>query len=104
MKSANILAQTIADTLNKKATLKDYEKRMKDLNKELKLHYKIRRYANSLTPQEIDELFVKLKNKGIEEFLEKEGNMDEPSKFVGKLLTNPAYFTMLGTAIKFMTA
>ena len=43
-----------------------------------------------------------LKHKGIEEFLEKEGNMDEPSKFVGKLMSNPKFFTMLGTAMKFM--
>jgi digeranylgeranylglycerophospholipid reductase len=104
MKSANILSQTIADTLNKKTTLNNYEKRMEELNKELKFHFKIRRYANSLTPKETDELFIKLKNKGIEEFLAKEGNMDEPGKFVGKLITNPTYFTMLGTAIKFLTA
>ena len=104
MKSANILSQTIADTLNKKTTLNTYENKMNELNKELKLHFKIRRYANSLTPSELDELFLKLKNKGIEEFLIKEGNMDEPTKFIGKLLTNPKYFTMLGTAIKFLTA
>lgn len=104
MKSANILSQTIADTLNKKTTLNNYEKRMEELNKELKFHFKIRRYANSLTPKETDELFIKLKNKGIEEFLAKEGNMDEPTKFVGKILTNPKYFLMLGTAMKFLTA
>jgi digeranylgeranylglycerophospholipid reductase len=104
MKSANILSQTIADTLNKKTTLNNYEKRMEELNKELKFHFKIRRYANSLTPKETDELFIKLKNKGIEEFLAKEGNMDEPTKFIGKLLTNPKYFLMLGTAMKFLTA
>lgn len=104
IKSANILAQTIADTLNKKTSLNTYEKRMEELNKELKFHWKIRKYANSLTLKETDELFEKLKKKGIEEFLTKEGNMDEPTKFVGKLLSNPRYFTMLGTAIKFLTA
>jgi len=104
IKSANILAQTIADTLKGKTTLTSYEKRMDELNKELKLHWKIRKYANSLSAEETDDLFVKLKKKGIEEFLAKEGNMDEPGKFIGKLMTNPAYFTMLGTALKFLTA
>ncbi|MFA5930750.1 MAG: NAD(P)/FAD-dependent oxidoreductase [archaeon] len=102
MKAANILAETIVDNLKGKATMKDYEKRLEPLNNELKMHWKIRRYANSLSNQEIDDLFVKLKHKGIEEFLEKEGNMDEPSKFVGKLMSNPKFFTMLGTAMKFM--
>jgi len=101
MKSANVLAETIADTLKKKATLKDYEKRMDSLNRELKIHWKIRKYANSLSAKETDELFAKLKHKGIEDFLEKEANMDEPGKFIGKLLSNPAYWTMLGTGIKF---
>ena len=104
IKSAEVLAQTIAETLKGKTTLNSYEKRMEELNKELKFHWKIRKYANSLTPAQTDELFIKLKKKGIEEFLAKEGNMDEPGKFIGKMLTNPAYFTMLGTAIKFLTA
>jgi geranylgeranyl reductase family protein len=104
MKSAEVLAQTISDTLKGKTNLNSYENKMSELNKELKLHWKIRKYANSLTPEETDELFRKLKKKGIEEFLAKEGNMDEPGKFIGKLMTNPAYFTMLGTALKFLTA
>ncbi|MFA5125926.1 MAG: NAD(P)/FAD-dependent oxidoreductase [archaeon] len=102
MKAGNILGETLADMFKRKATLKDYEKRMEPLNNELKMHWKIRKYANSLNNQEIDELFLKLKNKGIEDFLEKEGNMDEPSKFIGKLATNPKYLFMTGTILKFL--
>jgi flavin-dependent dehydrogenase len=102
MKAGNILGQTVADMFKKKATLKDYEKRMEPINNELKMHWKIRRYANSLSNKEIDDLFVKLKQKGIEDFLSKEGNMDEPSKFIGKLLANPQYMLMAGTALKFL--
>ena len=102
MKAGNILGKTIADMIKKTATIKDYEKRMEPLNKELKMHWKIRRYANSLSNKEIDDLFVKLKQKGIEDFLAKEGNMDEPSKFIGKLLANPQYLLMAGTALKFL--
>ncbi len=102
IKAGNILGGTLVDIIKKKATIKDYEKRLEGINKELKLHWKIRNYANSLTNQEIDDLFIKLKKNGIEEFLEKEGNMDEPSKFVGKLLSNPKFVLMAGTAIKFL--
>jgi geranylgeranyl reductase family protein len=102
MKAGNLLAQTIADTIKKKGTINDYEKKLTGLNNELKLHWKIRKYANSLSNQEIDDLFVKLKQKGIEDFLAKEGNMDEPSKFIGKLLANPKFLTMTGTALKFL--
>jgi geranylgeranyl reductase family protein len=103
MKSANVLAETIAEMLKKKENIKNYEKKLESINKELKLHWKIRRYANSLSNEEIDDLFVKLKKNGIEGFLEKEGNMDEPSKFVGKLLSNPKFVLMAGTALKFLT-
>ena len=102
MKAGNILAQTLVNIIKKKGTIKDYEKNLEPINKELKLHWKIRKYANSLSNEEIDNLFVKLKQKGIEEFLEKEGSMDEPSKFVGKLLANPKFLTMAGTALKFL--
>jgi geranylgeranyl reductase family protein len=104
MKAGSVLGGTIADVLKKKATLKDYEKRMEGLNQELKLHWKIRRYANSLSEKEMDDLFVKLKNKGIEEFLEKEANMDEPGKFIGKIATNPRFMLMTGTLLKFLSS
>ncbi len=99
MKAGNILGETIADTIKKKAKLSDYEKRLSNVNKELKMHWKIRKYANSLDNNEIDKLFEKLKAKGIEEFLEQEGNMDEPSKFVGKLAKKPAYWFMAKTLL-----
>jgi digeranylgeranylglycerophospholipid reductase len=99
MKAGNILGQTIADTIKKKAKLSDYEKRLKDVNKELKMHWKIRNYANNLENNEIDKLFEKLKTKGIEDFLEKEGNMDEPSKFIGKMAKSPKYWFMAKTLL-----
>jgi geranylgeranyl reductase family protein len=102
MKAGNILGETLVEVLKKKTTIADYEKRLTPINNELKLHWKIRKYANSLSNEEIDSLFSKLKAKGIEDFLEKEGNMDEPSKFIGKLTTNPKYFFMTGTILKFL--
>jgi hypothetical protein len=49
--------------------------------------------------EEIDALFAKLKAKGIEEFLEKEGDMDNPSKFVGKLAGKPKFWFMARTLL-----
>jgi digeranylgeranylglycerophospholipid reductase len=97
MKAGNILAETIASELKKTGSIKNYYKNMNNINKELKMHWKIRKYVNGLDNKKIDKLFEKLKNKGIEEFLEKEGNMDEPSKFIGKLAKKPSYWFMAKT-------
>ncbi|MEK6958777.1 MAG: NAD(P)/FAD-dependent oxidoreductase [archaeon] len=99
IKSGNILAETLADVFNGKAGLNDYEKRLAPLYKELRMHWKLRRYANSISNEEMDKLFMKLKEKGIEEFLNKEGDMDSPSTFIGKLATNPKYWFMAKTLI-----
>ncbi|MFA6269112.1 MAG: NAD(P)/FAD-dependent oxidoreductase [archaeon] len=104
MKAGNVLGKVLADMLKGKGSLKDYEKKMSGLNEELKFHWKIRKYLNSLSDNELDSLFVKLKKNGIEKFLEEEGNMDEPSKFVGKLTTNPRFMLMTGTILKFLSS
>lgn len=102
MKAGNILGETIANMMKKKGNLKDYEKKLNQINKELLLHWKIRKYINSLSNEEMDKLFLKLKEKNIEHFLEEHGDMDNPTKFVGKLMSNPKYWTLFGTAIKFL--
>ena len=99
MESGNVLAQTIASELKKTGSIKDYEKNLKNINRELKMHWKIRNYVNSLNNEQIDKLFVKLKNKGIEEFLETNGDMDNPSKFIGKLAKSPKYWFMAKTLL-----
>ena len=102
MKAGNILGETIANMMKKKGNLKDYEKKLNQINKELLLHWKIRKYINSLSNEEMDKLFLKLKEKNIEHFLEEHGDMDNPTKFVGKLMRTPKYWTLFGTAIKFL--
>ncbi|MFA5764017.1 MAG: NAD(P)/FAD-dependent oxidoreductase [archaeon] len=99
MESGNVLAQTIASELKKTGSIKDYEKNLKSINRELKMHWKIRSYVNNLNNDQIDKLFVKLKNKGIEEFLEINGDMDNPSKFIGKLAKSPKYWFMAKTLL-----
>lgn len=102
MKAGNILADSIADTIQKGVPLANYEKNLSEINRELRLHWKIHKYAYSLSDSEMDGLIAKLKSNGIEEFLSKEGDMDEPSNFVGKLAKNPRFLFMGGTMLKFL--
>ena len=67
------------------------------LHRELRLHWKIRSWYNTLREKEIDELFLRLKREGIEEFLAKKGDMDTPSRFVSRLALKPGYWFMAGT-------
>jgi digeranylgeranylglycerophospholipid reductase len=99
MQSGNILAQTLASVFKKKGKLSDYEKKLSGVNKELKMHWKIRNYFNSLSNEQIDKLFKKLKDKDIEYFLEREGNMDNPSEFIGKMAKKPAFWFMAKTLV-----
>jgi digeranylgeranylglycerophospholipid reductase len=104
MRAGNILAQTIADSVKHKTSLKEYEKRCAPLNRELKMHWKIRKYANSLSEEQTNKLFSKLKNKGIEEFLQEHGDMDNPSEFISKLASSPRYWFMAKTLLSIARA
>jgi geranylgeranyl reductase family protein len=102
MRAAKILAQTLADSFKKKVSADEYEKRLEPLNKELRLHWKIRRYLNSLSDKEIDSIMKKLKQNKIENFLNENGDMDDVSLFAGKLAANPSYWLMAGTLLDFL--
>ena len=97
MKSGHILAENLANIFKKNGKLTDYEKKMISLNRELKMHWKIRNYVNSLSNEQIDKMFKKLKDKDIEYFLEREGDMDNPSTFIGKMAKKPAFWFMAKT-------
>ncbi|MBN2127661.1 MAG: NAD(P)/FAD-dependent oxidoreductase [Candidatus Diapherotrites archaeon] len=102
IESAKACSDSIDAFLKYKKPLKEYNKRLEPVKKELRMHYKMRKYFNSLKEKEIDDLFIKLKKAGIEEFLSKEGDMDKPSKFIPKLAGKPKLWLMFGTAIKFI--
>jgi len=63
------------------------------------MHWKIRNYFNSLSNDQIDKMFKKLKEKDIGYFLEREGDMDNPSSFIGKMAKSPKYWFMAKTLI-----
>ncbi len=95
MGSAKVLADAIGEHYKSGNALADYNKRMSPLRKELDMHWRIRSYLNSLDERQMNKLFERLKRAKIEEFLEKEGDMDRPSKFLGKLLFKPALWKLI---------
>jgi len=95
MNSAKVLADTIGEHYKSGKPLAEYNKRMAPLKKELDMHWRIRSYLNSMNDAQMDKLFERLKRARIEEFLEKEGDMDRPSKFLGKLLFKPALWKLV---------
>ncbi|MEK6902222.1 MAG: hypothetical protein AABX02_01380, partial [archaeon] len=100
-KSADILGGVIHDHVHHQTPLTEYEKRMDPVFKELDMHYKIHQYQSRLTDEKMDQFFLKLKDVGMENFLSTEGDMDEPSRFVGKVLSNPRMITLFPEALKF---
>ncbi|MFH1895762.1 MAG: geranylgeranyl reductase family protein [archaeon] len=100
--AADALVKTISDNLKYKRPLTDYWKNLSSLNKELELHWKVRKYLNSLNEKQVNALFRKMKKAGMEEFLSEHGDMDFPSKFVNKMMLSPSKWGLLPTGLKFL--
>jgi len=100
LKSANLCAESIMEHLKDKKPLSNYNAKLKQINKDLALHWKIYSYLHSLPAEKIDSLFQKAKRAGVEDFLNKHGDMDHPSRFVGKIITKPRLWGMMGEALK----
>ncbi len=100
-KSADILGSVLHDHVHHQTPLNEYETRMEPIFKELELHYKIHQFQSRMSDAQLDKFFLKLKDAGMEYFLSREGDMDEPSRFMGKLLANPSMISLLPEAIQF---
>lgn len=100
--AGKLLGDAIADHYAKNKPLKEYDKSLSALNRELMMHYKIRKYLNTLPDAQMNKMFEKAKNAGIDRFLEKYGNMDLPSLFMGKVFTNPRMWSFAPEALKFL--
>ena len=101
LKASEICAQTIASHLIHKTPLENFDKSLEGINKELALHWKMRKYANSLSYEQMNGFFSKLKKAGIKEVLEEHGHMDYPSRFVGKIIANPRFWFLAPEFMKF---
>ena len=102
LKSAQQCSAAIVDHLKNKVPLTRYNNRVKGIKKDLEQHWKVHSYINSLSPSDIDALFRKGKNAGIESFLSEHGDMDHPTRFMGKFITSPRLWGLLGPALKIL--
>ena len=101
MLAAEKCAEAVSRHLKNRKSLSDYNGMVSGINKELKTHWKIRSFLNQQSDEKLNKLFAKLKNAGIEEFLEEHGDMDKPSRFIGKILRKPGMWKLAGLAMKF---
>ena len=100
LKAAEACADTIANHLKHRQPLTNYSKNMQEINKELALHWKIYSNIHSMPEKKLDAMVTKAKNAGIEKFLEEQGDMDKPSKFIRKMIFNPRMWSLLPTVLK----
>ncbi len=100
--AAEILAKCINSYFKNHIGIEHYKKEIEELNKELMLHWKLRKFLNSLNERGLNKLFAKLNRLEIDKFLEKEGDMDFLGKFMGKLILNPRVLVMLPEFVKFI--
>ncbi|MDD3177978.1 MAG: NAD(P)/FAD-dependent oxidoreductase [Candidatus ainarchaeum sp.] len=99
--SCEYAQKAIYDFLKYKKPLSNYNILISKLLKELKLHYKIKKYIFSKTDPELEDFIIKLKSIDLDKFLEKKGNMDYPSLFFTKLFLKPKIFKLFPEIIKF---
>ncbi len=99
--SALKCAEAISAHLKEKKPLSNYDRLLSNINHELRMHWKIRSYLNGLSDEKLDKLFSKLKKAGVEEFLEEHGDMDRPSRFIGRILRKPSMWRLAWLALKF---
>jgi len=102
IKAGRACAKAIDEHYKNKKPLTNYWNYLGELNKELSLHWKIRKYLNSLNDQKTDNLFAKMKKSKAEEFLNQFGDMDKPSKFVGKIFKTPSMWRLFPEALSVM--
>ncbi len=100
MKAAQVCAETIANNFKHRAPLQRYDRNLTEVNKELSMHWRIRRYINGLGDKKLDKMFEKSAKAGLPEFLEEHGDMDYPSRFAGKLLKKPKMWVMIPSALR----
>ena len=102
MEAGRIAGDSVHGHFKDNAPLRNYEKNCSALNKELRLHWKIRQYMNSKSEDDIDRLFRSMNRAKFGEFLSEHGDMDRPSKFVGKVMTKPSLWGLFPEALRFL--
>jgi len=99
--AAEKAAEAIAGKLKHGSPLKEYDGKIAGIRKELSLHWKIYSYIHSMDESSRDNLFAKAKKAGLEAFLEEQGDMDRPSRFVKKMMLKPRLWGLAPTLLRF---
>lgn len=100
--SAEEVANTIALRFKDFKEIENYNKLLSKHLSNLNLHYKLHKYLVSKTPEELDNMLLKLKDSGIEKFLEKYGNIDLITSIIPKLVTQPKFLKLYKEIIDFI--
>ncbi|MCR4368389.1 MAG: geranylgeranyl reductase family protein [archaeon] len=101
MAAGEVAANALHAHFKDNKPLSDYDKMLSPINKELRLHFKIREYMNKKTEDDMDNLFRKMNKAGMGEFLSEYGDMDKPSRFLGKILKKPSMWRLFPEALRF---
>ncbi|MBS3061396.1 MAG: NAD(P)/FAD-dependent oxidoreductase [Candidatus Diapherotrites archaeon] len=99
--AGKLAAETIREHLFEKKKLENYNKKLDWLNKELNMHWKIHNYYTKLNDNQVNKLFEKAKKAKVEELLSDYGNMDFPTQFIPKLVSNPRVIFFLPDVLQF---
>jgi len=102
MLAGNIAGDAVHKFFKDKEPLENYEKDLSEINHELMLHWKIRQFINNKNENQIDDLIKRMNKANAGEFLSNYGDMDKPSRFLGKAMATPSLWRLFPEAIKFM--
>lgn len=95
---AKIAADVVYEALkaNDIKILKNYQEEYRKMYKnELKMQVKVQKTFGSLNREDLDSMFLKLKEKGAEEIISKYGDMDSQSPLVKELIKTGMLFSIL---------
>lgn len=95
---ARIAADVVSKSLDndQSSILKDYESQYKkEFEKELKTQLMVQKTFELLSNEDLDEMFIKLKEKGAEDIISTYGDMDSQSPLVRELLKRGLIFSVL---------
>lgn len=98
--SAECAAKAITERLKNFKKIENYNNFLNPILRELNIHYKLHKYITQKTNYEFDTLLSKLKDSGIEDFLNNNGNIDYPSEFIPKLILYPKFLLFYEEIIK----
>ena len=100
--AADVLVDAVNDHLKDKKSLGRYESSLGKLNKDLRMHWKVRKFLNGLDDKAMNKMIEKMNKLKVSEFLEKEGDMDKISAFLPRLLRKPKFMLFFPQMIKYL--